>query len=575
MCAQFHSITTLLASRGLIAPNLNLLVPDNTLYDVLAIQPVGRIAVRDDFLGPEDRVTAEAKFTHFLALAAQRQPDLAFSPEYSCPWSSITAALQNNLAPATGKLWALCAESVTRAQLEAVKQAHRQIEWFHEPYPNRPGNFFDPVVYFFTATTQEGAPQRVGVIQFKTRAMEGVIERNRLIVGDTIYYFENRPDYIRLLTIICSESMGFRPADTGRARLDNQGYVILHPQLNLNPRHDAISEYRGWLYLRNVGDRQEIFTLNWAKGFTFNVGQTPPSTFGGSTIYSKSLVSDRTDERLEANHRKGLYYVRWEAMRADLNLLNYHEHVFHWKMSKAEVEMAIHRSSRTGPLMHELWRWDQGVSQWTPNDPDDGFATYVGGYGASSTCNFFLAPATTALARERLLTLSAGKLNPANDWYTPQNIPACIAETDERSKRLMFMHDEAEASRDFRALHIDRYIRLNQILTAPQNFPGTIVDLRGDWQLQPPDSTSKFRHNLVSRSGRPAGATAIFLGMAAAAAANGVRDKLVNAWTIDHTRRLIVWYDTPDGLQVAGRPLPTITDENEPPASVTRRSPLP
>jgi hypothetical protein len=575
MCAQFQSVTALLATRGLIAPNLNLLVADNTLYDVLAIQPVGRIAVRDDFLGPEDRVTAEAKFTQFLTLAAQRQPDLAFSPEYSCPWSSITAALQNDLGPGTGKLWALGAESVTRAQLEAVKQASPQIEWFHEQYPARPGQFFDPVVYFFTATTQQGAPQRVGLVQFKTRAMEGVIERDRLIVGDMIYYFQNHPDYLRLLTIICSESMGFTPADTGHARLDNHGYVILHPQLNLDPRHDAMSEYRGWLYRRNVGDRQEIFTLNWAKGFTFNVGQIPPSAYGGSTIYSKAPAFDRTDRRLELNHRKGMYYVRWEGKRADLNLLNYHEHVFHWKMSKAEVEMAIHRSSRTGPLMHELWRWDQGVSQWTPTDPDDGFAAYVGGYGAPPTCNFFPAPATTALARERLFTLSAGKLNTANDWYAPQNIPACIAETDERSKRLTFTHDEVQASRDFRALHMDRYIRLNQILSTPQNFEGTIVDLRGDWQLQPPDSSSHFRHNLVSQSGRAAGATAIFLGMAAAAEANGVRDNLVDAWTIDHTRRLVVWHDTPGGLQVAGRPLPTITDENEHPASVTRRSPPP
>jgi len=178
----------------------------------------------------------------------------------------------------------------------------------------------------------------------------------------------------------------------------------------------------------------------------------------------------------------------------------------------------------------------------------------------------------TTVDRERLLTLSAGKLQPARDWQEVQNMDSFTSGSDERSKRLTFTHEQTPACDEFRRLHLARYIKLQMsVLANPAYFPPTIQDLVGDWRLQPPSSASGFRFNLVSRSGRVQGATGIFVGLASPDFVRRLMDDLLRAWNKpEETRRLVIWYETANAIRYLHPPLFSITDAGELPASITR-----
>jgi len=146
---------------------------------------------------------------------------------------------------------------------------------------------------------------------------------------------------------------------------------------------------------------------------------------------------------------------------------------------------------------------------------------------------------------------------------------------DERSKRLTFTHEQARASDDFRREHLARYIKLQMsVLPNPALFPPTIQDLIDDWSLQPPSAASGFRFNLISRSGRVQGATVMFLGLVSADFVQRLMDDLLRAWDKpEETRRLVIWYESPNAIRSLHPPLFSITDGIELPASITRSAP--
>jgi hypothetical protein len=63
---QFQDAQNLFKAKNLELPELIALLPDNKPYQVLAIQPSGLIAVRNDFIGNADHETAKKKFAGFI-----------------------------------------------------------------------------------------------------------------------------------------------------------------------------------------------------------------------------------------------------------------------------------------------------------------------------------------------------------------------------------------------------------------------------------------------------------------------------------------------------------------------------
>jgi hypothetical protein len=409
------------------------------------------------------------------------------------------------------------------------------------------------------------------VLQFKTQAMGGnTFERDHLLCGRRIYVWHNPADNIRLISLICSEALTFDQIATDECGFDLHPYLIFHPQLIKDPHHVANSSYRNRLFDQAVSERIEVLTLNWARGFTF-LGDSP-APYGGSAIYTKSPEFELSDARLEANHQKGLFYSFWHARRTDLCFLSFDQHVFYYRMPKTVQIVQAVLARRTGPEMLSLWDWNIPESTWVDSaNANDGFAQLCETFQLPA-CDYCLNATHTTLDRERILTLSAGKLRGARDWHKVRNMDSFAAEDNERSKRLTFTHEQAQASVTFRREHLANYIKLQMtVLANPSHFPPTIQDLKGDWTLQPPNVANGFRFNLVSRSGQVQGATAIFLGLVPPDVVRRLMDDLLRAWDKpEETRRLVIWYESPNEIHCSHPPLFSITDGIESPASISR-----
>lgn len=341
------------------------------------------------------------------------------------------------------------------------------------------------------------------------------------------------------------------------------------PQLIDNPRHDAIRSYRNKFFGEKAGDNIEVLALNWARGFS--LPNKPQSEYGGSAIYTKSLKFESSDARLEENHKKGLYYSYWSTQHTQLCLLSFDESVFHFRIPKTRIDGSAALCQRTGPQILSINKWDSGKESWLDSEnTDDGFAELCKEF-EQLTCDFCLDPTNTTVDRERLFAVSAGSLIPSKDWHKVQHIDSYIAEPDERSKRLHFTHERAAGSVKFRHEQLGRYIELQQtILATPGNFPNIIKDLANDWKLVPPRELNKFPFNLISRSGQTSAATAIYLGFVPYQYAKQLADAIVETWDRVATRRLVIWYRTPDTYKHIAQEWPTFTDSSDPPTSFTR-----
>jgi hypothetical protein len=571
MDAEFKTIREIFAEQNLQPPSLNVLVPDAQFYETLAIQPGGEIATRPDFVGHANQREAASQFSAFLRLALEKDCDLVLSPEYSCPWQVLTNAIANQCLPQAGKVWILGCEAITRDKLLAVIAAHTDVVWIHEPIPEHAAGFLDVLAYVTKGKTRTNSTKHVVVLQFKTQAMGGdTYERDHLICGRAIYVWHNPQDNIRLISLICSDTLVFDDAAAGQCRFDLHPYVIFHPQLIADPHHIDISSYRHRLFGQAVSERTEVVTLNWARGFTLPA--KPPALYGGSAVYTKAPQFESCDARLEANHKKGLFYTYWHERRTKLCIFSFNQHVFHYRTPKTMQSVGAVLAQRTGPEMLSLRHWDAHTGSWKDSSSsDDGFATLCDEFQEQG-CDYCLCDPHTTVDRERLLTLSAGKLRPARDWHEVGHMDSFTTYPDERSKRLTFTHEQAQASDDFRRQHLARYIKLQMsVLPNPAHFPPPIQDLIGDWRLQPPSAASGFRFNLISRSGRVQGATVMFLGLVSDDFVQRLMDDLLRAWDKpEEMRRLVIWYESPNAIRCLHPPLFSITDGIELPASITR-----
>jgi hypothetical protein len=372
MSIQFTDIAGPFAQKGLQLPDLNVLKPNSEWYEILAIQPVGEIAPLDNFVGHMNRDLAINKFSTFIALASEKNADLVLSPEYSFPWEALQAKLQEGEFPAVGKLWVLGCESISRDRFGEIKAALQNIEWIHEPLPNTAGDFLGVVCYLFRTKTTEGQEKNVVLAQFKTVAMAGhdTSEAEHLILGQTVYFLRNQDDYIRFTTLICSETLQFELSQGLEQQFDQHPWIIFHPQLTGDPNNAASRKYRNDLYSHGCGRDLEVISLNWARGT--KIGNYPITHYGNSTIFLKSEKFDYSDNRLHQNHVRGLYYCHWFVNRTRLCLLNYDEHIFHFRTKKPRLLGLAVELNRTGPEMLTILGW-QGESWQVSAIADDGF----------------------------------------------------------------------------------------------------------------------------------------------------------------------------------------------------------
>lgn len=424
---EYKSLTDL----GINPFPFEILKPDHNLVKIMALQCSGTIDTVGHVINGDAEISA-AKHQNFLSLALEKEASLVITPEYSCPWAVIeTFITDQRVSLKPGALWALGCESITPSELNDIKtRTENRVLWIYEELrANTDQIFVSPVVYLFRLQDTAHDQSLCAIVQFKTHQMGGTtFERDKLIVGNVRYVIHNptMPESIRLMTIICSDAIVFNPADLTAP----YPYLLIHIQLNNNPYHNRICNYRTSLFHSGRGHDVEIISLNWAQGFQF-MGGGPSIDYGGSAYFMHPHKSEKEpqqqDAMIDANHKKGIYLRFSENSRHAAYLFSPKELVFEFNTTKVSQYLAdAVNQFRSGVAGVSTFIWDRERGAWRVVDEiDDGVrSTFESNGGATN-----LKPTV----REKFLTLCSGEVSPELvKWH----IPADLDEEDKKNLRM-------------------------------------------------------------------------------------------------------------------------------------------
>jgi len=586
----FELINTHLENKGLQNPMLDALKQDAALYNVLLFQPVENLEYANDFIRISDRNRANAKFRHFFQLSIEQNAKLIITPEYSCPWEVVEYLIQNIENLKEDQLLIIGCESIKARELDALVGRNTQVEWIYEidkvATNLNNDHFFDPVCYVFKTRSVRNKLKIVTTIQFKTHHFGGAgmeWERDNYIPGELIYVLENREESTRLITLICSDSLNTSPnfSITSLPQFVNHSYLIIHIQLNKAPKHPDYSQYRRDTFKRGWCNK-EFICLNWGRNVQMN-GENW-NNYGGSAHYlqttndedRKNTIHD-FDERINLNHKAGLYYCRWaETRRVHVNFFNYDEHVFLYRSTKASQAAALPLTrNRTGPEMICIYSWDDQKNNWSDLlRSDDGFCTIcdefreIGNYD-----NLKRIYTDRPVDVERLIYLSVGKAQYDN-WHLPTVNDFFRIKDDEIDNRITFTQDPFESVRQSKRDHLQQYGILEyKIISNPNYIPDILNDLKNNCTIKYRENEYKNHYNLnlfsLNEIGIPA--SGAFIGLKNREFAKMTLAKMIELFPNNHFgKRIVVWFslDNENILSESYSDKPKITDNT----SIPKRS---
>jgi len=527
----------LLEQRGLQLVPLNTLIPDASLYSALILQPLDRISASKDRVGPDDRQLSGRKLSSFLTIAAQEHADLVLCPEYYASKDILLDRLNQGDFPEPGRIWILGVESITPAELAQLPQRAPNIEWIVAMHQVGGGMFLDPVFILLNSTDTQGQNHKVCFVQFKIVPMADPaqsFERNHLICGTERFIINNNDDQSVLLAcLLCSDSLGFDHDALPQSLF--HPYLLVHLQANFSPIHDAFREYRTNAYHR---DRDmELIAVNWAAGFGVS-GHAGSSSYGDSCIFIKSGQQSR-DDVINQNHQAGLYYSYLTPGRAHKYFFNYNEHLFLFRTTKVSQRLAQSvQQDRTGPQMVRASMWCNQTGEWLPAAVSDGFAQMCQPFGDVMPLGGVV---LTALDQERLLILTNGRIENADNWWAAENLLTSTMDATELHKRVSVdLPDEPEI-RQLRNELLGNFSRLrNDIIPNGSLLPERFSSIPGDWNFNYQAVVGSYHVNVRKGDGT-APTTACFVGNQSAADQQRLFERLYKL-SSEHNPRLLMWW---------------------------------
>ncbi len=573
---MFDLINPYLAQAGLHNPTLDLLNQDAALYNALLFQPGEGIDWGNDYVRIANHARAMEKFRSFFNMASEKNVELAVTPEYSCSWDVMCGLIADDVLPAEHKLWIIGCESIKATDLQNLINAHNDIVWVteHEKIAANIQNnhFFNPVCYIFkTRGLINDELKTVIVIQFKTQPLGGAAlewERDNFIAGERLYILQNRANSSRLVTLICSDILNPAIHIDQLPDYVNMPYLIVHIQLNQAPNHVTFCRYRGDSY--GMGrENKEFICLNWSRNISLgNINRW--NTYGGSALYLKNEEEkhlNTTDDRMNNNHKLGLYYTRWTSRYANIFFFNFDEHVFLFRTTKpSQQSVAPPLRKRTGPEMMAVYCWENGT--WdSKNNINSGFDSVCAALHAVGNYNYLLGLYNDSpLNAERLICLSVGKA--ANEeWYSPKSNFFFIVKDDEIAQRLTFAQNPCAEAQARRKQYLLNYGTLEYaIIIHPHNLPDSISDLRGNCRVGYRDGqfVNEYRLNLYPQGQAGVPATGIYLGNNTQGDAEDTLSRMIALFNENQFgKRVVVWYYDHNGnLQTVYQGnKPRITDD--------------
>lgn len=507
-----RDVDALLAGLGLQNPELSLLQATHQSYRALLLQPAGPIYADAQRIGPRDLQAATARADNFLKTAWTRGDQLAVTPEYFLPVSSLLKAAKGEHFPRSGALWVLGCESMTPAQLEKFKSdcfGHCDVVFEVDEAPVVQGNYFDPVAYCFV--TQDAAQnfKRVIIFQFKTvpsRDDHG-FENKQLRCGRAIYRFRGRDELIKLSTIICSDALSLSQ-DANAAKQLSNSTILIHVQLNPKPKHDDYRRYRTDVFSRTAPlTNCDIICLNWAQNMVqYEAESTEPAKWkneSGSAWYLPDHRCSVKDSEVISNEAKGLYYTRHEKKRHVLHF-HYDEAVFALTVPKVVQDGLAVQDVLLGPMVDARLIWDAATATWieAPECPETGWRSIVNADPDFSAAFENLQDIKNRLHIERAISLSCGPRKIIEQWHRVDKLDVCRIQESEVVGRATLQLDRDVVAEESRQRRIGKVATLGNILRTEQ-LPLPIKDLEGggasiSWSPESPNT------NVTKAGVRPA-----------------------------------------------------------------------
>lgn len=535
-----ENIETVLHEEGLDTPTLQFLVPNADRFSCLLMQPRAEVVDAPTGVSNRDAALARAKHRAFLALGVQHDPDLLVTPEYSCPWDILEESINANRAPSAGKMWVVGCEAISRADLELRRgRAPANVKWIYEDLDaldwSAGAAFLDPACIVFRSRVSEtNADIIVVLIQFKTAPMGGVTyEANLLAKGRTFYLLKNPgDDSIKSLCLICSDVLSFPNQEWNNIRaLFNSlaSLLVLHIQLNAEPRHAQYRAYRALLLSRQ--ENRELLCLNWSRNAVVYSAGNPPQPWANdsaSAVYSRRWHTRHLEDQiLEAAEARGIYFCYSHDLRSTVAFLNFQESCFRILLTKPNQNLANPENRiPQPPEVSHVWLWDAQQNDWRPAavpiDSEARAAIAASGINVPTLA----AVIGTPLRFERFAAISIGNLPlresvQETEWPDFTCVDAHRLDAAESIMRTSFAQDRCPQSTTSRT---NAYMRLSHFLVAtgnPASFPPWMVGFRVHsfaYDHRVPYS------NLRDPNGQPG--TAIFLPTAELEAAETLRTRL-------------------------------------------------
>ena len=555
--------------RTLNKPNLACLTQDHKLYKTLLLQLVGKIEYDTNGIQLADKNLATAKFNYFIDKAISENVELAITPEYSCPWTSIEGFIVEGKFPSEEKLWVIGCQSIKPTELKSLTDRHNNIVWIYDEtlvtQSLNENKFFDPACIFLKTRNANNEIENVIIIQFKTHGFGGngfEWERDYSIAGNTFYVIENIKQSTRLVTLICSDTLiGLNFNTIENDFFKNNPLLLIHIQLNQKPFQSNYKIYRNLLFSKGKEDwNKEIICLNWARKVTFDeAGEEKVfNVYGGSGLYSKTDKIEKTDERINHNHSKGLYYTNWFDKRSHIYFLNYDEFVFLIENTKpSQIDSDPSQIKRTGPKILKTFNWN---ADWIEVEKiGDGFSEFCLEVEDASGNLQCLSGNDNFTEVERIIQLSSGEIDISKNenWCQIINLFSFQIDDSEINNRNTFTQDPDNLAKDKKKNKLNRYhILKNTILSDPTKVPSSFADAILKFETGQRTKNIYLLNVHSPSTGRKG--TAIYLGVKSFTDAKAFKARIEGLFSEDQQgKQVMIWYSNPN--------LERIYDENNKP----------
>ena len=305
--------------------------PSFTSFSLLRAQLVGEIEYSDEKVSV---INSEHynKCKEILLKAKSSYVDLVLFPEYCIPYSLLHEIIDNEeLWPDIMKLWCLPCEGIPTDDFYSFldsAEENKKIILLRRLCDSSVVNkrkFVNACFYCLQVTDNEGKKHLCLAPQIKTRNMSDPTcecEGKGLSLGSMIYTVNHR-----LVTFLCADALNNDIIWQDLQDIKwSDGLLLLHPQLNKNPKHSTFCRLRQEMHSHN--SPSICITCNWAENTTIT-----------SIANKKNKSSIKLSWSCFYHKRQDMSFDEWKTREEELRKENSKHGLFGAFMKKQRMEV--------------------------------------------------------------------------------------------------------------------------------------------------------------------------------------------------------------------------------------------